>query len=134
MAYRDLPANWTELPLDDPVRCADVVDLLLGFRDRARNSLLLLPRTQAHVPLLPLMIIEDVPWNENDVQPLLGMWAHLANASEGPLLISTSHPGDGQPAQHRAWLDDAVAGLTGLGIPVLGTFTAARDGVYRHSC
>ena len=64
MAYRDLPANWTELPLDDPVRCADVVDLLLGFRDRARNSLLLLPRTQAHVPLLPLGRVSKVVSDE----------------------------------------------------------------------
>ncbi|GAA2184079.1 hypothetical protein GCM10009785_30510 [Brooklawnia cerclae] len=129
MSFQDLPPNWSDLPLDDPTHCANIVDLVVGERDRACNSLLLLPCTPQRVPLPTPMLVADMPWGE-DPQPLFDMWAHMPDEFCSGLLLATSHPGIGQPARHRAWLHNAAAGFARLGIPVVGVFTAARDGVH----
>ena len=42
MTFEDLPHNWAELALTDPLLAADVVDLALGYHDRHLNSMLVL--------------------------------------------------------------------------------------------
>ncbi|MFI7068615.1 hypothetical protein ACIBL3_47040 [Kribbella sp. NPDC050124] len=38
MSFQDLPPTWTDHPLSDPTRAADVVDLLVSLGDRHRGT------------------------------------------------------------------------------------------------
>ncbi|MFI6674714.1 hypothetical protein [Kribbella sp. NPDC050470] len=38
MSFQDLPQTWTDHPLSDPARAADVVDLLVSLGDRHRGT------------------------------------------------------------------------------------------------
>ncbi|MEV0282950.1 hypothetical protein AB0H36_02410 [Kribbella sp. NPDC050820] len=38
MSFQDLPQTWTDHPLSDPTRAADVVDLLVSLGDRHRGT------------------------------------------------------------------------------------------------
>ena len=61
MTFEDLPHNWSDLPLTDPVLAADVVDLALGYWDRLRNSMLVLLCGEDMRVLQPC-IIEGFDW------------------------------------------------------------------------
>ena len=50
MKFEELPENWNTLPLDDGRLAAGVIDLVVGYRDRLRHSLLVLPCDGDHVP------------------------------------------------------------------------------------
>jgi hypothetical protein len=38
MSFQDLPQTWPDHPLTDPIRAADVVDLLVSLGDRQRGT------------------------------------------------------------------------------------------------
>lgn len=64
MRFDDLPENWTTLPLDDALLAAGVIDLIVGYRDRLHNSLLILPCDEYDVGLRAPMVVGDVDWSE----------------------------------------------------------------------
>ncbi|MBB0967960.1 hypothetical protein G6016_03100 [Dietzia aerolata] len=64
MRFENLPENWTTLPLDDAPLAAGVIDLVVGFRDRLRNSLLILPCDHRDVGLPAPVLASDVDWSE----------------------------------------------------------------------
>ena len=64
MRFEKLPENWNTLPLDDGPLAAGVIDLVMGYRDRLRHSLLVLPCDEYDVPLPTPMLFGDVDWSE----------------------------------------------------------------------
>ena len=64
MKFEELPENWNTLPLDDGRLAAGVIDLVMGYRDRLRHSLLVLPCDEYDVPLPTPMLFGDVDWSE----------------------------------------------------------------------
>lgn len=64
MRFEELPENWTTLPLDDAPLSAGVIDLVLGYRDRLNDSLLVLPCDQSDIALPAPAVIGGVDWTE----------------------------------------------------------------------
>ena len=130
MSYQDLPPNWSQLPLLNPAHAANVVDLVMAERDRDHNSVLLLLCTCDGVPMPPPIMISDVEWDQGP-EPLIELWSHVSQGFGcNTLLLASSHAQSGQPARHKAWLDQAAAGFSKLGTTVIGRYTAARDTVH----
>ena len=132
MTFHDLPESTDDCDFRDPVLGADLVDLLLGDRDRNRDSLLFLPCwPDGRLMSKRHLIITDVPWIEGPGM-FVRLWASsdLELRIESRLLLATSHGGLGVPELHRDWLTGATAGVTAAGTPVVGTYVAARDGVH----
>lgn len=80
MRFEDLPENWPTLPLDDGPLAAGVIDLVVGFRDRLNNTLLVLPCDRYDRALPAPMMISDVDWSE----PAPGRRDKLAVFSQVP--------------------------------------------------
>lgn len=62
MRYDELPENWTSLPLDDGPLAAGVIDLVVGYRDRQRDSVLILPCDEYDIGLPSPIVVSDTPW------------------------------------------------------------------------
>lgn len=62
MRFDDLPENWTTLPLDDGPLAAGVIDLVVGFRDRLCDTMLLLPCDGYDVGLPAPILLSDTDW------------------------------------------------------------------------
>lgn len=58
MTFEDLPQNLRDLPLDDPVLRGDVVDLFVGYFDRAEGCLAIVLLDDRHCVLQPVLITE----------------------------------------------------------------------------
>ncbi|MFC7492335.1 MULTISPECIES: hypothetical protein [unclassified Knoellia] len=61
MTFDDLPKNFRDLPLDDPILRADVVDLFVGYVDRAEGCLAILLLDDEHRCVQPVLITELGP-------------------------------------------------------------------------
>lgn len=73
MRFEELPENWTTLPLDDAPLAAGVIDLVLGYRDRLNDSLLVLPCDQSDIALPTPAVIGGVRWTESDADRRAGL-------------------------------------------------------------
>lgn len=62
MRFDDLPDNWSSLPLDDAPLAAGVIDLVIGYRDRLRDTMLILPCDEYDVGLPSPILIGDTEW------------------------------------------------------------------------
>lgn len=80
MNFKNLPANWSTIPLTDPHHIADVLDIFVGQRDRMVGSLLILICDEARRPVQPL-IINDIeaggPGGDHDALARLAL--HVAD-------------------------------------------------------
>lgn len=132
MTFRDLPKNTDDSDFRDPVLGADLVDLLVGMRDRRADSFLFIPCWPDGRQIgKKVTVINDVPWAQGPAW-FVGLWSTLAveTVGEFTLLLATSHGGLGVPEVHRDWLASAVPQLAALGTPVIGTYVAAVDDVH----
>lgn len=64
MRFEELPENWNTMPLDDGPLAAGVIDLVVGYRDRLRNSLLILPCDEYDVGLPAPLLAAEADWSE----------------------------------------------------------------------
>lgn len=64
MRFENLPHNWTTLPLDDAPLAAGVIDLMVGYRDRLNNSLLILPCDEYDRGLPAPIMLGGTDWSE----------------------------------------------------------------------
>lgn len=64
MDFENLPPNWTTLPLDDAPLAAGVIDLVVGYRDRLHNTLLILPCDQYDVAFPTPVLASGTDWSE----------------------------------------------------------------------
>ena len=62
MRFEQLPENWSDLPLDDAPLAAGVIDLLIGHRDRHRDTMLILPCDEYDVDLPSPILVGDTHW------------------------------------------------------------------------
>lgn len=71
MNFKNLPADWPNIPLTDPQHIADVLDLFVSLRDRMTGSLLILICDAQRRPMQPLVINEiDADAAGADLLPL----------------------------------------------------------------
>ena len=64
MRFENLPENWTTLPVDDAPLAVGVIDLLVGYRDRLLNSLLILPCDDLDRAIPSPIMLTETDWAE----------------------------------------------------------------------
>lgn len=110
MSFEDLPEDWSDRSLDDPVLAADVIDLFVHDRDRAGGCMAVLLCDGDNRLLTPLVIAEV---EEEDVDDALDyLLSHVV-----PML-----------ARDEDDAHDADAGASGAARPSPGAAGGASPG------
>ncbi len=114
MTFDDLPADWPQRPLTDPRLLDDVLDLMVGERDRRQRSLVVLA-CDAEVRLIQPVAIGPLttPCDPDLVQRTVDILVEaLGDDTAGALVIALARPdGLSITADDRAWVDAARAAL-----------------------
>lgn len=129
MSFDDLPETWPDLPLDDPLLAADVVDLVVSHADRVDGCagfLLLDDTLRLRTPL----VIGDTgdehdPWELRDglveaLRPLDLGGVVLARGRDGSVLLTDTD---------RAWHEMTLDVCRRLGVPLVAAFVATPAAV-----
>lgn len=84
MSFQDLPPNIRALPLTDAQLAADVVDLMIGERDRSRGCIGIMLCDSAFRGLQPV-VVNDIPEDTplEGLQNLLGLLLPIIEPGEG---------------------------------------------------
>lgn len=132
MSFVDLPKDWSRHPIEE-ARCADVVDLFVGERDRAHGCLAFLVLDGEGRMRSP-MIVGDVP-ADADPDRVLSFLGHLADtlrASRGSVIFVRGRAGEPFLTDaDRRWHELALAGLADDDMPLLRAAYLATPGVVR---
>lgn len=126
MTFDDLPENFRDLPLDDPVLRADAIDLFVGYLDRTRGCFAVLLLDEAHRVVQPIVITE---MGEVDPPALAGPLRTLLTEVCPPAIVGAlGRPGsplftDTDRACHQVLTDLCRE----LGVPLLGTYVATDN-------
>lgn len=123
MTFENLPTNWPELPLTDPVLAADVVDLALGHQDRLHNSMLVLLCDDDLRVLQPCMI-DGLDWNCT-ARLRRDTFRFLTHLPLGGVIIAISSRRQLPADVADRWLRAAHSVLAEDGPPLLHFFSAA---------
>lgn len=129
MSFDDLPETWPDLPLDDPLLAADVVDLVVSHADRVGGCaafLLLEPDLRLRTPF----VVGEVgdardPWMLRDglveaLRPLDLGGVVLARGRDGSVLLTDTD---------RAWHEMVLDVCRRLGVPLVAAFVATPAAV-----
>lgn len=128
MTYRDLPENWTELPITTPGLAADAVDLFLGLNERLSDSILFLLVDEENRIVPPPIVISDVPWHcEKDRRSHVFRTLQQVPIPRVIVAISSARPIIRLLAQ--VWLEVAQRELAKHNIELVGFFSASPRGV-----
>ena len=123
MTFENLPNNWSELALTDPLLAADVVDLALGYHDRHLNSMLVL-LCDDDMRVSQPCIIEGLDWRCTAADRR-GTFRFLTHLPVGAVIIAISS-GKQLPADvAQRWLRSAHHVLAQDGPDLLHFFSAA---------
>ena len=129
MSFADLPSNWPELPLTTPGLACDVVDLILGMRDRANNSLLVLPCDEKAVPFPSPIVFESMQWHCSALKRK-ERFALLSEIGVPGMLVALSCYATIPDDVALRWHRTASLVLPENGVRLVGLFTATRHGVH----
>ena len=124
MSFRDLPPNARDLPLDDPVLRADLVDLVVSLESRDAGCLGLLLLDDAYLCRVPVVVDEMGPPDPSAVRDALGRL--VVEVPVPALVVAIGRPGshrltDADRACHQA----VVEVCREEGIELLGTYLAS---------
>lgn len=131
MTFKDLPRDLRNLPLTDPSRQADVVDLILGHSDRRSGSVALMLCDSHTRPFQPI-VVGEVPDAEARacVTRLLNLVAPVVVEDQGGVLVARGRSGDCVLTDDdRALHQEVIDGCGQHGIRLLGCFVATPTGV-----
>ncbi|MGG5260403.1 hypothetical protein [Phycicoccus avicenniae] len=129
MSFEDLPPHWPDLPLDDPLLAADVVDLFVSYADRVQGCaafLFLDDRSCLGQPAVMGEIPEDAdPWALRDtfvaVFGGLGFGGLVfARGRDGSVLLTDDD---------RRWHEMVLDVCRRAGLPLVGAFVATPAAV-----
>jgi len=115
MTFDDLPDNWPTLPLTEPRLVADVLDLVVGERDRHTGCIAVLA-SDSSVRLLQPMVIGEAPstCEPQLMQSTVDIVVEAMSAQEraGTLILAFGRrAGLSVTAEDRAWTAAAVDAL-----------------------
>jgi len=131
MSFEDLPKG---VPWDarDDTTAGNVVDLCLGARDRAANSLLVLLCDPGGEVLKTPVVIADVPWDASadERTRAFGWLEGLADAGLS-IVVAFGRRGREVSGCDRAWARSAHAAAARWGVPLLSCWVAGDDAVLR---
>lgn len=128
MRFEELPENWTSLPLDDAPLAAGVIDLVIGHRDRLRDTLLLLPCDEYDIGLPSPILVSEVEW----LTPSLARRETMSVLSQIPapgFVVGLSSTRRLPDKVVRGWLRTVEDELDASGQALLAFGVADLDGV-----
>lgn len=128
MRFEELPENWTSLPLDDAPLAAGVIDLVIGHRDRLRDTLLLLPCDEYDFGLPSPILVSEVEW----LTPSLARRETMSVLSQIPapgFVVGLSSARRLPDKVVRGWLRTVEDELDASGQALLAFGVADLDGV-----
>ncbi|QKE83987.1 hypothetical protein [Arthrobacter sp. NEB 688] len=129
MSFDDLPETWPDLPLDDPLLAADVVDLVVGHTDRVDGCaafLLLEPDLRLRTPFLVGGTGDHRdPWELRDglveaLAPLGLGGVVLARGRDGSVLLTDAD---------RTWHEMVLDVCRRVDLPLVAAFVATPSAV-----
>ncbi|KGN33413.1 hypothetical protein N802_15265 [Knoellia sinensis KCTC 19936] len=129
MTFENLPNNWPDLPLDDPDLRADVVDLVVSYRDRLAGCLALLALDEVHLIMgEPIVIAEMGERGPADVHEVLT--ALFEHGRPPGLVAALGRPGpprftDGDRELHQALVEVCRA----QEVELIATYVASESAV-----
>jgi hypothetical protein len=114
MSFEDLPEDWSDRSLDDPVLAADVIDLFVPDRDRAGGCVAMLLCDDDNRLLTPLVIAEVEEEDVDDaLDYLLGHVLPMLARDEADAHEAGARAGDSAPDAGRPSAGDAGASSAG---------------------
>lgn len=125
MTYKDLPDNWSDLPIVGAQHTADILDVFVGMRDRMVGGMFLLLCDDERRPLQPIMIHNDP---DGDGPRPAAMFASLSRMAQGmadadmaaSVLIGIARDGGLRASViDRAWADVFTRAFSGK-LQILG--------------
>ncbi|MBR7743848.1 hypothetical protein KC207_11155 [Phycicoccus sp. BSK3Z-2] len=131
MSFETLPENWPTLPLDDPHLLADVVDLVVGERDRSDGCVGLLLLDDG-MRLAQPCVVGEVPDDADpaDFVAFLDQVAAMVHDAGGAVAFVRGRDGAGRLTDaDRAWHEAVLAGCRRADVRLLGAFLATPSGV-----
>lgn len=126
MTFEDLPKNFRDLSLDDPVLRADAIDLFVGHLDRTNGCFAIVLLDEAHRAVQPVLITE---LGEADPPALAGPLRTLLNEVRPPAIVGAlGRAGsplftDTDRACHQVLVDLCRE----LGVELLGAYVATDN-------
>ena len=128
MTFENLPENFRDLPLDDPVLRADAVDLFVSHADREAGCLALLFLDEAHRVTAPVVVGEMGPPAPDQVSFVLDKV--VADLRPPALVLALGRMGsplftDDDRACHQAVSD----GCRELGVDLVATYVVTGNAV-----
>jgi hypothetical protein len=133
MSFEDLPADWAQRPVTDPAITADLLDLVVGDRDRHEGAVGVLLCGPSGRLLQPVVV--STPRAEvqgDDHRRVFDVMAHaLGDPPDGAppgILVAVARP-DYRHAERDdgRWRDAAVASCAEHGIDLLGVWLVTPD-------
>ncbi|MDV8002586.1 hypothetical protein [Rhodococcus sp. IEGM 1408] len=128
MKFDELPENWTHLPLDDAPLAAGVIDLILGYADRLRNSMLVLPCDHYDVGLPAPLVVGETDWSETYAERRRGL-AVLPQLPAAGFVVAVSSRRRLASSVVRGWLRSVEDVLDASGQSLLAFGVADTDSV-----
>lgn len=128
MTFRDLPEDFSALPLTTAGLAADVVDLFLGDADRSDNAILIVAcDDNARIKCDPI-IMTGVDWSAptTERRSFAKQLARLCSEGVGAshAVAAVSWPGPMMSSRGRRWREIVESGLQAQGIGLIGFFAA----------
>lgn len=131
MSFDDLPESWSDHPIDDPGRAADVVDLFVGHADRQGGCLLLLllgPERRLVQPFLVGEVADDA----DPARAAPGVREIVAGVAAvgGAVVFARGRPGSVLLTDaDRRWHEMVLAACRDGGAPLAGAYLATPAAV-----
>jgi hypothetical protein len=137
MSFEDLPADWAQRPVTDPTITADLLDLVIGERDRHQGAIGVLlcgPGGRLLQPVVVSAPPEEVPEGEyRRVFDVMGQ--ALGAPGDGPrpaMLVALARPDYRHVArQDDRWRAAAVTSCAEQGVDLLGVWVVSPDVIRR---
>ncbi|MFC7580988.1 hypothetical protein ACFQ23_01870 [Schaalia naturae] len=129
MTFRDLPENWNLNPLSASGLAADVVDLVMGERDRVADSLAVIVCDAEHRIAGNPIMVDETHWRCSNADRHLYVGSILEALSAPAVLVAAGTRTDLPADLARAWRETLVAQCRRTGTTLLGFYVCALDTV-----
>jgi len=128
MTFHDLPTDWEQRSLDDPVLAADVLDLVVSDADRRRGGVAVLLTEDGRLaqPMF-LELPHPVPPADRELATTRIAWvAAQLDPVTGVVVSVVRESGAFVTDDDRSWHDAALAACRAHDVPLLGMFLVTR--------
>lgn len=129
MTFQDLPDEWPSMSLSDPDLALDVVDLFLGYRDRLKNSALLILCDESGRAIQPL-VVNHIDWNMPAAERVR-LFRLVKDLEIPQVVVAVSSPAGVPTILALGWRETAATELAHLGVVLLGFYSADTDEVWQ---